>query len=842
MVFVFSLLLSLTGFQLSPSEYCRSSVEHLNLAKDDLHSLEHHMAVYYNDGAPLKPEELLSPELHEKFSVPENGFLMREYAAGEFWLRFCVDIPKQSKSNWFVDLAYGPLDYVDVFFIRDGENVQHLKAGDHRPVSARPTRHPHYLFPLPKQTGKLLVLVRLKSDSLMFAPLQLIREDKLLQQDLFEQNYYGFLAGGQILLAMYFLLLGIILRQVRFFYLVGMIVSLLVFNTCRTGHGQIFLWPNSIWLSDMVNLVTGALACTLGAMFTRSFLELWKGNPITNRIFIGFFVVGGLLTLSSFVLPYVVVSTATEFFVLIILLVILYTTATEAYRRGGPARLVFFGWLAFLAGMGLSMLWALGVLESLVFPQYIHHLAAPSLAIFMAVAMASQIRESTEQIKKYNRELIEIGHLKDQALETTRENARLKSAFLANTSHELRTPLNSIINIPRSLLDDFRVESILECTNCQIQLQYDTPEDLSDDVACPECGTKQSLKMVDEWVFDGEARSMARYLNIVVKSGEHLLKVVTDILDLSKIEAGQAKLTVEEVSVEDRVKEICELMQVQAEEKEVSLTTNIEDLSIVADSVKISQVLVNLVGNAIKFTKPEGDITIEVKRSDDYPDATLFSVSDTGIGIPKDQHARIFDSFRQVDGSHIREHGGTGLGLAISKSFVELHGGKIWVESEIDQGSTFSFTIPDLSDTPHQTSADFDTSLAEGVGTIVVVEDEPHSLTLTTDTLKKAGFNVEGTSDPAEAIQLIQESNADLVILDIMMPKISGLTILRQLRTDPRFAKLPVIVSTAYHGNRGIVKSLNAKWLPKPHKPEELINMVHGFNLQAEEQPADGAA
>jgi signal transduction histidine kinase len=228
------------------------------------------------------------------------------------------------------------------------------------------------------------------------------------------------------------------------------------------------------------------------------------------------------------------------------------------------------------------------------------------------------------------------------------EANRAKSEFLANMSHELRTPLNSIIGFSNILKDKKH-------------------GDLNE--------------------------NQTRYISNVLKSGKHLLKLINDILDLSKIEAGKMGYEPENMNLTETVDEVVTLMQPMANKKDIELTSNIEseDIEIFADKVKFKQIMYNILSNAIKFTPQKGKVTI---TSQLVGDNIEISISDNGIGIPDEKFQSIFDPFKQVDSSSTRKYGGTGLGLAIVNRYVKMHGGSIRVESEPGMGTTFTLAIP----------------------------------------------------------------------------------------------------------------------------------------------------
>jgi signal transduction histidine kinase/DNA-binding response OmpR family regulator len=362
-----------------------------------------------------------------------------------------------------------------------------------------------------------------------------------------------------------------------------------------------------------------------------------------------------------------------------------------------------------------------------------------------------------------------------------------KSQFLANMSHELRTPLNAIIGVTEILLED-----------------------------------AHDLKREDE----------LEPLERVLRAGRHLLALINDILDLSKIEAGKMELHLESFPVaplvEDVVKTIQPLAQKNANELVVSWAGDAGTIH--ADQTRLRQALLNLASNATKFTE-RGKVTINVTRmAADGFDWIAFAVVDTGIGMTPEQVARLFQEFVQADASTTRRYGGTGLGLAISRRFCQMMGGDITVESEPGRGSTFTIRLPaeiTASQPIPLARAARPATAPEATPIVLVVDDDATVREMTERFLTREGFSVITAEGGREALRLTRELHPAAMTLDVMMPDIDGWTVLAAVKGDPTLADIPVILMTIVdEKNRGY--SLGAAdYMVKPVDRERLRAVLH---------------
>lgn len=442
-------------------------------------------------------------------------------------------------------------------------------------------------------------------------------------------------------------------------------------------------------------------------------------------------------------------------------------------------------------------------------------LTLPDNHIAKAVAHAFCNKNNCDNcIKKgycQEKQLGSVITIRDITLE--KEIDQMKTDFISTVSHELRTPLTSVLGFAKIIkkkLDD----SIF-------------PLIISDD--------KKVQKSISQ---------ISSNINIIVSEGERLTTLINEVLDLSKMEAGKIEWKKIETNFSEVIERAMSATTALFSNSDVKLISEIEsDLPIVSiDKDRFIQVIINLISNASKFTE-QGFVKCVACFNNETQDIIL-KVIDTGIGIPADFVDKVFEKFKQVGDTLTNKPQGTGLGLSICKQIVEHHGGKIWAESEVGKGSTFSFTLPvviktsqadiikqkpDLSLFVNQLAKHTATDDTTEAKTVLVVDDELHIRELLKQELEEAGYRVITAKDGLEAIEVAKLAKPDLITLDVMMPEINGFDVAASLKNDPFTMNIPIIIISAKDKEAGCHLLGIDKYLTKPIKADVLLKEVESL-------------
>lgn len=363
------------------------------------------------------------------------------------------------------------------------------------------------------------------------------------------------------------------------------------------------------------------------------------------------------------------------------------------------------------------------------------------------------------------------------------ETDRVKSEFLASMSHELRTPLNSIIGYTELVIDG---------------------------------------------IYGPAPAAQAQALGRVTSSARALLTLINDVLDLSRLNAGMMPLHPEDFEVAELLEDVRQTLSVLAEERGLALRTHAPaGLRVRGDKSKLRQILINLAGNAVKFTD-KGSVEIKAAFAPDKKRLTL-SVADTGAGISPEDQRKLFEQFRQLEGTEARRHGGTGLGLSIVKKLAELMGGGVAVDSELGRGTTFSVeALVEPAQIVIPTGRE--NGINAGARLVLIIEDDPPTLAFLRDALTAGGYATASAQTGEDGLAMARNLKPHAITLDIMLPRLDGWTILQSLKSNPETAAIPVLVVTAGE-NRDLGYSLGVTdWLAKPVAAATLIARLNALD------------
>jgi len=422
--------------------------------------------------------------------------------------------------------------------------------------------------------------------------------------------------------------------------------------------------------------------------------------------------------------------------------------------------------------------------------------------------LETRVAERTAQLAQANAEIVALNERLKAENQHLLEIDQMKTDFLSTVSHELRTPLTSVLGFAK-LIDKKLEDVVFPAVNTE------------------DGKTQRAVKQV------------GNNIGIIVSEGERLTALINDVLDIAKMEAGKIEWKREPLKVEEVMEHAIAATSALFQSKGLVLNKDIEVglPKITGDRDRLIQVIINLISNAVKFT-PQGSVTCKIHKTDQQ---IIISVIDTGIGIAPENRLKVFDKFRQIGDTLTEKPTGTGLGLPICKQIVEHHGGQIWMTSELDQGSTFSFSLPIASELSKKTKTfNIDTLLKQlqvpisnnssstqkPEKTILVVDDDVHIRTLLTQELEAQGYQICEAKDGLEAIKQAKQSKPDLIVMDVMMPQMNGFDAAAVLKNDPQTLNIPIIIlSIVEDQERGYRLGVD-RYLSKPINTEVLLRDI----------------
>ncbi|MGZ8288970.1 MAG: response regulator [Telluria sp.] len=656
------------------------------------------------------------------------------------WLRIPVSVAPNSDGQWILDIDYAVINRIDVYVHEAGKIRQQALLGNlHEPVWAASVGGRTPALALRlPPAGSYDLLLRVENIGPQILPIRLSKPAAFHAASLGEQMLQGLLIGLSLCLLLYSFGKWFSLGDALFGKYALLVGGTMLFSMEFFGIGAQYLWKGNAWMM----LHAGGLFALMASCGAYLFVEQALARPGFDRTFSLLMKTGAALTVIS-AAAYALDIIGVEQLVAIVstlglMPMLLGLPGAFMRARRGDAVGTYF-----LIG------WAVSFMSSVILSQVIAGKIEANFWTMHALQFGN-----TFDMLIFMRILGMRGQAMQNAMLRAEAATRMKSDFLANMSHEIRTPMNAIIGMSRLAL------------------------------------------------MTGPNARQRNYLGKIQGAGEHLLGIINDILDVSKIEAGKLQLESVPFDLGDILEHLSSVTALKSDAKRVELVFRVDrgvPQTLVGDPLRLGQILINLTSNAVKFTE-HGDIVVGVKVVERARGAVTlgFSVSDTGIGMDEDQLARLFQSFSQADGSITRKYGGTGLGLSISKQLVEMMGGAIKVRSTPGVGSRFSFTvrlgIGDAALVPVAPPA-----AALHQVRVMVVDDSATATDALVEMLGSFGIAAHSADSGALALDMLASAVEagepyHVVLMDFMMPGWDGIETIRRIRADQRFAAPPAIL------------------------------------------------
>ncbi len=756
-----------------------------------------YMAFFKDQTQMLRIDDVTSPKYAQQFTASSESIPNLGVAQAVYWVRFHVRNETQHTTHWRLQMEYPYIDYVDVYLPNPEAYADQFtvkRSGAKIPFHEWEIAHRSFMFTLtlPPQAERTYYL-RVENADGIILQLTLWTNEAFFEHTYSEQLWYGFYFGSIGILACYNLFIFFSLRDRSYLYYVLFVTAWGLKELYAEGFSHQYLFPHTPDWNELLDISCGPLSAFFCLRFTANFLQMATHSPRLNRLMtllcMGWIALAG----ASYFIALDKVAAIINVVTLVTLLMILIVPIKFWYDGYRPSRYLVLAFTSFLVTALMAVSATMGLLPTHEFWIKTYPMGFILLMLLLSWALADRINELKALAEQKRLHTLELQKAKEAA-ETANQ---AKSTFLANMSHELRSPLNAVLGFAQVM----------------IRSQTLPPEH-------------------------------QEHIRIIRRSGDHLLTLINQVLDLSKIEAGRMTLNEKNFDVHNLLHDVEEMFVLKAEKKHLTLIFEVNSdvpQYVRTDEVKLRQVLINLLNNAMKFTE-EGGVTLDCRLSIQGQSSIVnlrFSISDTGPGIAREEMDRVFEAFGQTNtGRQTQE--GTGLGLPISRKFVQLMGGDIQLTSEVGRGTVFTFDIQtqvvDMADMKSRAPTRQIVALETGQPRyrILIVDDKVLNRQLLITLLTPLGIDVREAVNGQEAIDIWKTWKPHLIWMDMRMPILNGYEATKHIKSEIRNSKSEIqtviIALTASSLEKERSETLAAgcdDFLRKPFKDAELFDLMH---------------
>ena len=729
----------------------------------DSYTISHEMRWLEDKSRTYEINSVLTPSVDLQFKPLKKKRFNQGYSDSNYWFHLPIyyvqqDTEKPDK-QWILEIDYPLLESLDVYIKRQDQSIEHIQLGTRVAFAERPLQYKNFLIPVDIQPGETFdIYMKLHTSSSVRMLATLHSSTGLLEDKILTMTGYGLFFGTMIAMICYNFFIYLSLKEKSYLLYIGYIISFTFLQIAISGYGFQYLWPETPWFNTHAITFLMLVCSFLALRFCLAFLSLAKNAPKITRT-INFASVGCLSALAlTLILPYALMIKYSIATTLLTNVFIIFAGIWALKNGNYTARFFLLAWACLLIGVSIQALMVIHIVPDNVFTANASAIGVSFEVILLSLALGDRINQNqkdNQHLEQVSQQRMQQAHEElRKSLSKEEQNNRLKDQFLATISHELRTPMNG-------------VEGALELLN-------------------PEKFNKKQLN----------------YIEAAKHSARDMTELIEAILRFSEIQSGALTIKPSPFELRSVFHPAALKFRKDCHNKGLEFHWHIDkELPnyILADQEQLLLIINQLTDNAIKFTS-KGYVTVNIWQDEFEGNPELvFSVSDTGEGIPTDQLDNIFHGFHQLDGRDNRRHTGLGIGLAICHQLSLIMNGRLHVESVVNKGTNISLHLPLVASREQEQMITTESAPSVGKKNVVLIaEDNPVNQMVLRSMLEKLGCIVLTADNGQEAIRVLDQQPVDLIMMDCQMPTVDGFEATRLIRASKAlYNDIPIIAVTA---------------------------------------------